>query len=191
MLCHSVEVRGNSEAIIDILVCQFGARETVQDLQRLFFEWVQTEYESLMDFSRSLIRGYDSIIKAAGDQEKNALKALKDKSLIRQFVSGARKSTIRLELRRQELSNPEQTFVQMRAAMFDLFEEPENLQPKFQVRSIETDVVSAGKTNHSLHHLIEQQQVVLSKMVHQQHHQSVLLQQLMQAVQNLAAVNLP
>ena len=70
---------GNLETLMDILVRQFGAHEMIQDLQRSFYERVQTERESLMNCSRSLIRSYDKVSKAAGDGEKSALSALKDK----------------------------------------------------------------------------------------------------------------
>ncbi len=192
MLCHSIEVRGNLETVMDILCRQFGAHETVQDLQRLFYERTQREHESLMDFSRSLIRSYDKVIKAVAEAEKPALQSLKDKSLIRQFVSGARGASVRLELRRLELAKPDQTFVQLRTAVLDLIEESERVKPRQSlVREIETEALSVGlnsqktASNPALHQLLQQQQNMLSKMVEQQQQQFVMQQQIMHIVQNL------
>ena len=196
MLCHSVEVRGNLDTVMDILCRQFGAHETVQDLQRLFYERVQSDHETLMDFSRSLIRSYDKVIKAASDAEKPALEALKDKSLIRQFVSGARGAAVRLELRRQELAAPNQSFSQLRSTVLDLFEGSERTKShQGQIREVETEALSVGHSiqkgasSPSLHQLIQEQQIMLSKMVEQQKQQFTMHQQMMQIVQGLMSTD--
>ena len=68
----------------------FGGWETVPSLHKALYERVQLEDETLMDFSRALIRMYDRILEVASDSEKASLQALRDKVLIGQFVAGAR-----------------------------------------------------------------------------------------------------
>lgn len=137
------QVRGDYKALVKLLNRQFGADETVQSLQKSLYERHQLEDESLMDFSRSLIRLYDRIIEVASEGEREGLKGLKDRVLINQFVAGAKNQTTRLELRRLELAKPGQNFGELRDAALDLFRDID--RPKIkrtQVRQVGT--VSAG-----------------------------------------------
>lgn len=59
------EVKGDYKALVKLLHQHFGADETVQSLQKTLYERNQNEEESLMDFSRALIRLYDRIIEVA------------------------------------------------------------------------------------------------------------------------------
>ena len=115
------DVKGDYKALVKLLNRQFGADETVQSLQKSLYERHQLEDESLMDYSRSLIRLYDRIIEAGSDGEKEGLKSLKDKVLISQFVAGAKTQGMRLELRRLELAKPGQSFGALQDAALDLF----------------------------------------------------------------------
>ena len=130
-------VKGDYKALVKLLHRHFGAGETVQSLQNTLYERNQNEEESLMDFSRALIRLYDRIIEVASESEKEALKGLKDKVLISQFVAGARSQSVRLELRRLELAGAEQTFSNVRDSALDLFKDIEKTKMKRgQVRQV-------------------------------------------------------
>ena len=59
-------------------------RETVQSLQHAFYDRVQQDNESLVEFSRELIQ-----------LDTQSLKALRDKSLIGQFVAGTKHPSLR------------------------------------------------------------------------------------------------
>ncbi len=130
-------VKGDYKALIKLLKRQFGADETVQSLQKSHYERHQLEDESLMDFSRSLMRLYDRIIEVGSDGEKEGLKGLKDRVLINQFVAGAKSQNMRLELRRLELAKPGQSFSEMRDAALDLYRDIDKPKVKrSQVRSV-------------------------------------------------------
>ena len=123
--CHNENVTGDYAALKKLLRRQFGAEESVQALQKAFFERRQREDESLMDFSRSLMRMHDRILEVATETEKDALKGLRDRVLIGQFVAGARNQGVRLELRRLELAEPDQDFTEMRDSARELFRDLE------------------------------------------------------------------
>ncbi|XP_038057836.1 uncharacterized protein LOC119729292 [Patiria miniata] len=130
-------VKGDYKALMRLLNRQFGADETVQSLQKSLYERHQLEDESLMDYSRSLIRLYDRIIEAGSEGEKEGLKGLKDKVLINQFVAGAKNQSMRLELRRLELATPGQSFSALRDAALDLFRDIDRPKVKrSQVRQV-------------------------------------------------------
>ncbi|XP_033646368.1 uncharacterized protein LOC117305600 [Asterias rubens] len=123
--CHNENVTGDYAALKKLLRRQFGAEESVQALQKALFERRQREDESLMDFSRSLMRMHDRILEVATETEKDALKGLRDRVLIGQFVAGARNQGVRLELRRLELAEPDQDFTEMRDSARELFRDLE------------------------------------------------------------------
>lgn len=123
--CHGDDIKQDVNALKKLLRRAFGADETVQSLQKALYERNQRDDESLMDFSRSLLRLHDRILEVATGGEKTALKGLRDKALIGQSVAGARNQTVRLELRRLELANPSQTFGEMRDAARELFRDLE------------------------------------------------------------------
>ena len=93
-------VRKDLTALKRILRQHFGEVETAQNLQKVLYERNQQEEESLMDYPRALIRIHDRILEVAAESERGALAALKDRVLIRQFVTGVRSQAVRLELRR-------------------------------------------------------------------------------------------
>ena len=126
--CHE-GVKSDYKSLVKLLHKHFGAIETTQSLQRSFYEHNQAEGESLMDFSRALIRLYDIILDVASDSERESLKGLGDRVLIGQFVAGARNQSMRIELRRLELAKPDQKFGEMRDAALDHFREIERDPP--------------------------------------------------------------
>ena len=122
--CHG-EAGLNFESLKKLLHKHFGGWETVQSLHKALYERVQLEDETLMDFSRALIRMYDRILEVASDSEKVSLQGLRDKVLIGQFVAGAKSQGVRLELRRLELSKSQQTFPELRDAALEIFRDLE------------------------------------------------------------------
>ena len=122
--CHE-GVKSDYKALVKVLRRHFGDEETVQSLQKTLYDRTQHEDESLMDYSRSLMRIHDRILEAALDTEKAGLKEIREKVLIRQFVAGVRNPTARLELRRLELAKPGQSFSEMRDSALELFRDIE------------------------------------------------------------------
>ena len=122
--CHS-GLDKNKTKLIKVLQQSFGTRETVQSLLQSFYDRTQWESETLEEFSRELIRLYDRAVDKAPESEAAALKLLRDKSLINQFVAGTRHATLRLELKRIQLSSETQTFETMRELALNLLVEYE------------------------------------------------------------------
>ena len=58
-----------------------------------------------MEFSRGLLRLYDIILRIASEGERELLKSLRDKTLIGQFVAGARGQSARFEMKRLQLAD--------------------------------------------------------------------------------------
>nr|XP_054759238.1 uncharacterized protein LOC129265254 [Lytechinus pictus] len=119
--CHSVS-SDDLDTLLSLLTRHFGSKDTTQTLKKRFHERVQKEGESLDEFSRALMCMYDAIIDVAPDREKEAHKGLRDSALIDKFVAGARSNSIRLELRRIRLANPDKTFLEIRDYASDLLE---------------------------------------------------------------------
>lgn len=110
--CHPE--KKTTEEVIEILRKYFGSKQTVQSLQQAFYDRHQRRDETLMEFSRELIRLYDEASGAATSSQKSALKGLREQALIGQFVAGVRSSAVKLELKRLEMSDQVKTFEDMR-----------------------------------------------------------------------------
>ena len=143
--CHS-ESGLSFDALGRLLHKHFGGGETFQSLHKAIYDRYQGEHETLMDFSRELIRLYDRILEIAPAAQKDSLKSLKDKALISQFVAGARGQSTRLELRRLELENPSKSFIEIRDLALEMFRDVERT-PKAratQVRHVRSDQVQGS-----------------------------------------------
>ena len=88
-----------------------------------------------MDFSRELIRLYDRILEIAPVYQREALKGMKDRALIGQFVAGARGQSTRLELRRLDLENPTKSFSEIRDLALEMFRDVERV-PKVKTSHV-------------------------------------------------------
>lgn len=146
--CHE-GVKSDYKALVKVLHRHFGAEETVQSLQKALYDRTQHEDESLMDYSRSLMRLHDRVLEVAAESEKEGLKGLRDKVLINQFVAGARDQNVRLELRRIELAKPGQSFSEMRDCALELYRDIERVprQRRTQVRQVRVE--DDGEDNES------------------------------------------
>lgn len=143
ILCREYSVRKDSEQIIKVLKSLFSPIESVPSISQAFHNRDQQDGESLADFSRALMRLYDRMEKAAGDEEdRNAMKRLKDSSLKERFVRGAKEKWIHRELRRIEMASKTKTFLEMRTEVLEFFAGEEPLR-KPKVHDLEVYAQSA------------------------------------------------
>ena len=141
------ELKSDYSKLVRLLWSHFGGGETLQSLQKAFYERGQLEDESLMDFSRALIGLHEKILRVAPDSEKESLKKLRDKTLIGQFVAGARGQSVRFELRRMQLASPDQEFNQFRDTVLELFRDFDSASKTRhgQVRHVEAGCEHVGQ----------------------------------------------
>ena len=98
--CHPEAVRYSLTQLKALLRLRFGPIESVASLNAAFHARMQSDGESLADYSRALMRLHDRMAKAAASQaEGQALSLLRDNALKEQFARGVR-GFIRHELRR-------------------------------------------------------------------------------------------
>ena len=115
MLCHPDEVRRDFGALVSLLRRMFGPLETVTSLYAEFFSRMQSEGETLAEYSRALIRLQQRIEGAAPTMaERQALAVLGDGALKHQFVVGVRDGWVRHELRWLVLRSPDRPFIVVR-----------------------------------------------------------------------------
>ena len=193
--CHSIS-HGDADSLINLLKRHFGTKQTVQSLQKRFYERVQHEGETLDQFSRALMCMYDDIIDAAPTNE-SSYKGLRDSALIDKFVAGARSQSTRLELRRIQLANPGKTFLEIRDHALDLLDSFD-IQPtsipsipkRGAVCEVSVDECSEGADSIPMHtdkDLIKQlvkQQAALEQCMRQQ---QVILERQQEQLSNLTA----
>ena len=113
ILCRDETVRQDYDKLVDILKSLFGVAETVQSLTAEFHNRKQLPNESLLDYSRVLMRIHHKMEKAATPSERKALEQLKDSSLKERFVTGTNQVWIHQELYRIELAAKSKTFMEM------------------------------------------------------------------------------
>ena len=100
VLCHPEKVRRDFGALVSVLRRRFGPWETVGSLHCEFYARMQSDGETLAEYSRVLIRLYKRIEGAASTVAKRqALALLGDDALRHQFVVGVRDEWVRRELR--------------------------------------------------------------------------------------------
>lgn len=139
ILCLTQQERENPATVIATLRERFATRETLNSLSNQFNSRNQLEGESLADYSRTLIRLYDRMVKVAGDERREALLELRDTFLMQRFASGARDEHVRFELSKLELSHEDGSFADMRAEALRIFANQKDSGPRGKVRQVVTD----------------------------------------------------
>ena len=115
VLCHPDEVRRDFGALVSLLRRMFGPLETVTSLYAEFYSRMQSEGETLAEYSRALIRLHQRREGAAPTMaERQALAVLGDGALKHQFVVGVRDGWVRHELRWLVLRSPDRPFIVVR-----------------------------------------------------------------------------
>ena len=109
------EVRRDFGALVSLLRRVFRPWETVTSLYAGFYSRVQSEGETLAEYSRALIRLHQRIEGAAPTMaDRQALAVLGDGALNHQFVVGVRDEWVRHELIRLMLRSVDRTFIVVR-----------------------------------------------------------------------------
>ena len=115
VLCHTDEVRRDFGALVSLLRRMFGPLETATSLYAEFYSRMQSEGETLAEYSRALIRLHQRIEGAAPTMaERQALAVLGDGALKHQFVVGVRDWWVRHELRWLVLRSPDRHVIVVR-----------------------------------------------------------------------------
>ena len=115
VLCHPGEVRRDFGALVSLLRRMFGPLETVTSLYAEFYSRMQSEGETLAEYSRALIQLHQRIEGAAPTMaERQALAVLGDGALKHQFVVGVRDGWVRHELRWLVLRSPDRPLIVVR-----------------------------------------------------------------------------
>ena len=143
ILCRDSAVRDDESKLKEILRSRFGRLETVQTLSSELYSRVQQEGESLADFSSYLIRLYDRMETISSDDEKNALGLLKDGTLTERFVKGVRDVSVQRELRRITIAHKSQSFLKIREAVLDHFQDADPTVSRARVRECEVEAARA------------------------------------------------
>ena len=126
VLCHPDEVRRDFGALVSLLRRMFGPLETVTSLYAEFYSRMQSERETLAEYSRALIRLHQRIEGAAPTMaERQALTVLADGALKHQFVVGLRDEWVRHELRRLVLRLADKPLIVVREVALCLMCEEE------------------------------------------------------------------
>ena len=146
VLCHPLAMRQSVESLVALLRSRFGPLESVHSLQAAFLERMQSEGESLADYSRVLMRLHVGMEQAATTlAEGQALALLRDNALKEQFAQGVRQQSVRQELRRLALASVGRPFYQMRDEVLHLLRDDEDPSRRLRVRT--TDVEQAPSTH--------------------------------------------
>ena len=97
ILCAPMGERNTYANIASLLQSRFGPLESVSSLTSALYARVQLEGESIADYSRALMRLHDRMEQACGEQERAALRLLRDGVLKEQFVKRTRDISVRRE----------------------------------------------------------------------------------------------
>ena len=115
VLCRPDEDRRDFGALVSVLRLVFGPLQTVTSLCAQFYSRMQSEGETLAEYSRALIRLHQRIEGAAPTvAERQALAVLADGALKHQVVVGVRDEWVQHELRRLVLRSADRPFVVVR-----------------------------------------------------------------------------
>ena len=113
--CHPDEVRPDFGALVSLLRRMFGPWQTVTSLYAEFYTRMQSVHDTLVEYSRSLIRLHQLIESVAPTAaESQTLAVLIDGALKHQFVVGVRDEWVRHELRRLMLRSADKPCIVMR-----------------------------------------------------------------------------
>lgn len=167
--------KGKLKEMKDALRLCFGHRENAHSLSSIFHSRTQQEDETLADFSRTLKKLYSRMENAAVTQEESeALKQLRDKSLCEQFVQGAKEVWVRRELRRIHLSKKEPNYDEMRKEALLLFQETcESTTRRARIREAVVEE-SAVSSLPKLSDVMDQQKQLVQEVVHMREEMSGL-----------------
>lgn len=132
VLCMRTAAREDPAEVIRVLKDNFGPPEDLQSLSARFHNRVQNDGETLRDFSRSLIRAYDKMLKAVTDDQRGPLEELKDVYLKGTFAKGARDPKMQVELKKLEKETAGRPFSEMRERFFEIFGERDPPAPRSQ-----------------------------------------------------------
>ena len=120
------EVRRGFGALVSLLRRVFGPLQTVTSLYAEFYSRMQSEGETIAEYSRALIRLHQRIEGVAPMMaERQTLAVLGDGALKHQFVVGVRDEWVRLELRRLMLRSADRPFIVVREVALCLMCEEE------------------------------------------------------------------
>ena len=124
VLCQPERVRRDGKALVTLLLLRFGPPETVHLLSTAFHARMQSERESLAEYSRVLMQLQHRMVRAAASEaESAALVLLRDNALKEQFVQGVREQSVRQELRRIAYHSVGKSFHHMQDEALYLFQE--------------------------------------------------------------------
>lgn len=101
--------RDTPEKILDIIQHTFGVRESSSQLFEQFFKSNQTEKQNIFEYSLTLMKLYERIIKRNPECERDKEKVLKER-----FAEGVKDDNLRRELRRLNLDQPSLEFWEVR-----------------------------------------------------------------------------
>ena len=107
VLCRPDEVRRDFGALVSLLRRMFGPLQTVTSLYAEFYSRMQSEGETLAEYSRALIRLHQRIEGAAPTMAERQALAV-------QFVVGVREEWMQHELRRLVLRSADRPFIVVR-----------------------------------------------------------------------------
>ena len=142
VLCRPDEVRRDFGALVSLLRRMFGPLQTVTSLHAEFYSRMQSEGETLAEYSRALIRLHQRIEGAAPTMaERQALAVLGDGALKHQFVVGVREEWMQHELRRLVLRSADRPFIVVREEALCLMCEEESRV--VEMRSVEEKAAPA------------------------------------------------
>ena len=128
VLCRPDEVRRDFGALVSLLRRVFGPMQTVTSLYADFYSRMQSEGETLVEYSRALIWLHQRIEGAAPTMaECQAIAVLDDGALKHQFVVGLRDEWVRHELRRLVLRSADSPCIVVREEALCLICEEEAL----------------------------------------------------------------
>ena len=115
VLCRPDEVCRDFGALVSLLRRAFGPLENVTSLYAEFYSRMQSEGETLAEYSRALIRLHQRIEGTAPTMaDRQALAVLADGALKHQVVVGVRDEWVRDELRRLMLRLADRPFIVVR-----------------------------------------------------------------------------
>ena len=139
VMCRESGEREDDVKLRKVLQARFGRLESVQSMTSALHSRVQEEGESLADFSSALIRMYDRMESIASRDEKQALKLLKNNTLKERFIKGVKEKGVQRELRRISISGGDESFLGMREAVLEHFQDADPTTARVKVRECEVE----------------------------------------------------
>ncbi|XP_063951931.1 uncharacterized protein LOC135156176 [Lytechinus pictus] len=175
IMCLPESSKGKLKEMKDALRLCFGQNQSSHSLSSIFFSRTQQEDETLADFSRALKKLYGRMENAAVSQEESeALKKLKDKSLCEQFTQGAREVWVKRELRRIFLSKEKENFEEMRKEALLLFQDATEPARRARVREAIVEEYAVQTSTPKLNDVLDQQKLLIQEITYMREEMSGL-----------------